>query len=130
MAAESLGELSWLPVADSASYFSNGEALVGKKFCRLSHPHLSQVVPERSPADLRERPLELAATGGNPSCDVVKLEVFCVLHLHELAYLVVEAGAITNSAWTLSGHVMDTTNRCARITRPSTAMLSTSPKVS
>src|SRR5215210_908522 len=63
MAAERLGELRRLAVADAVRHFPHGEAAAGEQLGGPLHPHAREVLAERGVADLGVGALQLAPRG-------------------------------------------------------------------
>jgi hypothetical protein len=84
VAAERLRELSGLLVADAASNLADGERRVrGEQLRRPRHAQAAQRRPVGGAVDLLERPLELAARGGDARRHLVQLDLGRVLDLED-----------------------------------------------
>jgi hypothetical protein len=108
MATECLRKLGWLAVTDASGDLTNSEPVFLKEFSGLIHTNAREVVPESRLAHLGECPLELPTGRCNPSSDLIKLKVFAVLGLDQLAHLVVKVGPVADCAWALGGHIIGT----------------------
>ena len=75
VAAEGLGELRRLAVADPRATSRTRQAAGGEQLGGAVHAHRGQVLAERRVADLGVRALELAARGRDAAGDVVEREV-------------------------------------------------------
>src|SRR3954471_17123336 len=92
VAAERLGELGGLAVADPVGDLADGERPGGEHLGGLLHPDLGQVVAERGLADLRVGALELTAGRGHAAGDVVQGERGRELAVDDLRGLVEQRG--------------------------------------
>src|SRR5215207_8255470 len=108
MAAELLGELGGLAVADPVGDLPDGHPARGEELRRLVHPDPGQVVAEGGVADLGVSPLELAPGGRDPAGDLVEREVAAVLVVDDLRGLLEEAGPEADRCRALNGHVTST----------------------
>src|SRR4051794_23102204 len=84
MAAERLGELRRLAVADARRDVAHRHRPGLEKLERAPHADLGHVRAEARVADLAERPLQLAARSRETPSDMVQLEVCRVLVLDDL----------------------------------------------
>src|SRR3954453_12794051 len=78
-AAERLGELGGLAVADPAGDLADGQALVGEQTGGALHAHPGEVLAEGRVADLRVGALQLTARRGDATRDDVDRELRRVL---------------------------------------------------
>src|SRR4051794_4861481 len=111
VAAEGLGELGRLAVADAARDLAHGQAAPRQQLGRALHPDTGEVLAERRVADLGVRALELAARGGDAARDVVEGQVRAVLGLDDLDGILEEAGPVADGVRALNGHATDTPAR-------------------
>ena len=72
VAAERLGELGGLAVADAVGDLAHGHAAAGEQLGGAVHADAGQVLAEGGVADLGVGALELAARGGDAAGDVVE----------------------------------------------------------
>ena len=79
VAAERLGELRGLAVADAVGDLADRQPARGEQLGGALHAHRGQVLAERRVADLRVGALELAARRGDAAGDVVERQVGGVL---------------------------------------------------
>src|SRR3954452_8981073 len=96
VAAERLGELRRLAVANAMGHLAHGHAVAREHLRRPLHPHAREVVAERRAPDLGVRALELAARGGDAARDVVEREVGGVLGLNDRGGVLEVAGAVAD----------------------------------
>ena len=95
MAAERLGELRGLAVADPVGDLADRQAAVGEQLGGALHAHAGQVLAERGVADLGVGALELAPRRGDAARDVVEGEVGGVLR-STMATASSKSGAVTD----------------------------------
>jgi hypothetical protein len=93
MAAERLGELSRLAVADARRHVADGHAALAEQLQRLPHADLGEARAEARVAGLGEGALQLAARGRQPAGDRVELQVVRVLLLDDLHRFLEEGAA-------------------------------------
>src|SRR4051794_40786314 len=104
VAAERLGELRRLAIADAMGHLANGQAAPAEHLRGALHPDRRQVVAERRAPDLGVGALELAARGRDAARDVVEREVGRVLGLDDRGGVLVEAGAVTDGGRAVHEH--------------------------
>src|SRR3954462_12717981 len=90
VAAERLGELSGLPVADAGGHVADRHRPVLQELEGALHADLGHVRAEARVADLGEGALQLAARSGEPACDLVELQVVRILAPNYLFRFLVE----------------------------------------
>ena len=101
VAAEGLGELRRLAIADPMGDFADRQAPHAEHLGGPVHPHGGQVLAESGVADLRVGALELAPAGRDAARDVVEAEVRGVLGLDDRGGLLEEARAMADGGGTL-----------------------------
>src|SRR3954469_5886615 len=104
VAAERLGELRRLAIADAVGDLAHGQAAPAEHLGGALHPDRREVVAERRAPDLGVRALELAARGRDAARDVVEREVRGVLGLDDGGGVLVEAGAVTDGGRAVHEH--------------------------
>ena len=114
MAAERLGELGRLAVADAVGDLAHGQAPARQQLGGPLHAHLRQVLAERRVADLGVGALQLAARGRDAAGDVVEGEVARVVLLDDRDGVVEQAGPVADGVGALSGHAGSNTPERAK----------------
>jgi hypothetical protein len=102
MAAERLGELRGLAIADAMGDLADRQPACRQQLGRALHPHRGEVLAERGVADLGVGALQLAARRGNAPGDVVERQIVAVLGLHDRDGIAEEARAMTNRGRSLN----------------------------
>src|SRR4051794_34278186 len=115
VAAEGLGELGRLAVADTARDLAHGQATPRQQLGRALHPDAGEMLAERRAADLGVGALELTARGGDAARDVVEGQVRGVLGLDDLDGILEEARPVADCVRALDGHATGTPGRANRI---------------
>src|SRR2546423_964951 len=90
VAAEGLGELRRLPVADTAGDLPDGQRALSQHLERTAHANLREVRAEAGLTGLGERSLELPPRGGQATRHAVELELARVLSLDDVDRLLEE----------------------------------------
>src|SRR5215213_8626633 len=106
VAAERLGELRGLAIADAMGDLAHREPAHAEHLGGPIHPHRGQVLAERRVADLRIRALQLTPAGRHAPRDVVEAEVRCELALDDRRGLLEEARAMTDGGRALHWSVL------------------------
>src|SRR3954452_25339913 len=96
VAAERLGELRGLAVADAVGDLPHGQPARAEHLGGAAHPDGGQVVAERRVADLGVGALQLAARRRDAAGDVVEREVGGVLGLDDRGGVLEEARAVAD----------------------------------
>jgi hypothetical protein len=96
VAAEGLGELRGLAIADPVGDLADGRAAAAEHVGGALHAHRGEVLAERRVADLRVGALELTAARGDPSGDVVEAQVGGELGLDDRGRLLEEARTVAD----------------------------------
>jgi hypothetical protein len=89
-AAERLGELGWLAIADAVCHLAHRHFAPGQHFSRPIHAHGGQVLAKSCVADLCERSLELAPRRRDAVGKVIERQFVAVLEFDDRGYLLVE----------------------------------------
>src|SRR4051794_13114631 len=103
VAAERLGELGGLAVADAVGHVADGEAPDPQQLGGAVHAHGGQVLTEGGLADLAVGALQLASRGGHATGDVVERQVGGVLVLDDGDRVLEEAGPQADGGWSVHG---------------------------
>ena len=90
MAAEGLGELGGLAIADRARHLVHGQGAISQQLRGLGHADLLQVGAEAGLTGLGEGSLELSPGGGDLKGHVIEGEVRLVVALEDLGCFLVQ----------------------------------------
>lgn len=103
VAAEGLGELGGLPVADGACDAVDGERAVLQELAGPRHPDALEVAPEAGLTRFGESALELAPRRGDPAGHVVERQALGVVAVDQLGGLLEQLPATVDRGLSLRG---------------------------